>query len=784
MTYNGGSPVAAILSARSPACHWALPMPPFPLRKPALCVALALIGSSAAAGTVRVALEPVTKLEASRVQGGNDAASFISAERIEGSPDEELHLTGSAEIRRGGSVLKGDRITYTQETDEVEVVGSARISRQGASFSGPSMRFRITSRSGSMDEADWEYAPRNLRGCAKNVKFLSGDRTTFEDVTITTCRRDDMAWHIHMNELEIDEYDQTAEGTGSVFYFQGVPLLAAPWFSFPVSPDRRSGLLTPTFGMSSTRGLDLSVPYYFNLAPNYDWTVTPRVLSKRGVMLGNEFRLMEPGFLGSVNFDFLANDRLTDEKRWALRAEGSYTYEKMSFLVDFNKVSDDDYISDFSGNIRESSDSVLPQDFTLRYDETYWNSFVRVTKNQTLNEVRKPYERVPQVRLEGYNGDYYGFELNTILDATRFRHPDRIGGMRFVAHQTVSYPLLGPGWFIIPKGQFIGTWYDLTDLRGSGYSEQNPSRMSPIFSLDSGLVFERDTHFFGRGFAQTLEPRIFYAYSPYRDQSDIPVFDTTVADLNFSTLFTENIFAGYDRVAEANQLSLVLSTRFIDQESGLEVFHAGIGQRQYFRDQRVQFLNSEADYDYFGSRNGSGLREDVRSDLLASAGARLSRNITTSATVHYSSSQSSFVKVNSGIQWTPGPMKSLGLYYRYNTAMTDPDDYIKQVDFAAQWPVSERLNALLRYNYSFYKKQPIEIIGGFEYFHDCWTKRFVAQRYINSENQRETNFFVQLELAGLGSIGSSPLSELRRSIKTYQTREMLPGTIHDYDYYE
>lgn len=752
-----------------------------------LTVALSAIAlEAAAADAVKVKLDSVRSLDPNLSTPTNDAASFAQADSMEGTTDDELHLYGNAEIRRGGTVLTADQITYRHVDDSVEAKGNARIARQGASFSGPSMLFHISSRSGEMAEADWEFAPRNLRGCAKNVRFLSGDRTTMEDVTVTTCKRDDEAWFIRMNELEIDEYDQSASGTGATLHFQGVPILGSPWFAFPISNQRRSGFLTPTYGMSSTRGVDFSIPYYFNIAPNYDYTLTPRIMTKRGVMLGNDIRFLVPNLSGELNFDFLPNDKEYDDDRYALRFEGEYRRDKLGFKVDYNRVSDDDYISDFSGNIRESSESVLPQEYTLFYNETYWDSFIRVTKNQTLDidELEtEPYERVPQFVWRGHAGNFYGFEIETELEATKFEHSrdDYVDGSRFVFHQTVSYPLAGPGWFITPKAKFLGTWYDLEENRH--IDDRSPGFTVPTLSLDAGLVFERDASWFGRDAYQTLEPRIFYAWTPYRDQSDIPIFDSTIADLNFTTLFTENLYSGYDRVSEANQLTAVLSTRYIDKASGLELFRASVGQRQYFNDQRVSFPQGSP-YLWYLHNGDQATNQEVRSDLLASVGARLSRHVTSSAAAQYSSAQNRFVKINAGIRWMPKPMSLMGLYYRYNYSPEDAYNHIKQVDFAMQWPLTERLFGLFRYNYSLYGDKPIEVIGGLEYHHDCWIFRAVAQRYTTTSNEEETNFFLQLELSGLGSIGNNPLSELQRNIKGYQTRTSAPMTSAPYDYYE
>ena len=361
-------------------------------RQTAISVSIALaamaytsIAPAAQTGSV-VSLESVTTLDPSRATPDSDAASFVSADRIEGNPEDQLHLYGNAEIRRAGTVLKGDRITYTQETDEVEAVGNARISRQGASFSGPSMRFKISPRTGDMSDAEYEYAPRNIRGCAKNIRFISGESTVFDDAKVTTCKRDDEAWFIKMNELEIDEYDQTATGTNASLHFMGVPVF-----------------------------LDLAVPYYFNIAPNYDLTLTPRLMTKRGVMLDTEARFLYNNFETTVDYALMPDDKEMDDSRSSLHVDMSWRRDKLSAFVDYNRVSDDDFISDFSSNVRESSETVLPQEYALRYDETYWNTSINVKKNQALTfdhiDYYKPYERVPQITFNGYNGDFYGDEV-------------------------------------------------------------------------------------------------------------------------------------------------------------------------------------------------------------------------------------------------------------------------------------------------------------------------------------------------------------------------------------
>ena len=343
---------------------------------------------------------------------------------------------------------------------------------------------------------------------------------------------------------------------------------------------------------------------------------------------------------------------------------------------------------------------------------------------------------------------------------------------------SIAYPMRGAAWFITPKAQFSGAAYNLTKMdrlgdKGKDY-DKHASWYAPTFSLDSGLVFERDTSWFGTAATQTLEPRVFYAYTPYRDQTRMPTFDSSLADLSFAGLFTENIFTGHDRISEANQVSLVLTSRYLDRKIGYEWLRASIGQRFYFADQDVSLK----------LKNGVGRTDSSNSDYLASIGARLTKDVSLNATAQYSNTQDRFTRINAGIRWQPKPSSVIGLYYRYNYEPESPDDHIKQIDLAAQWPLTNKLYGLVRFNYSLYEREPIEALAGVEYVEDCWALRLVAQRYITGDDRYDTSFYIQLELTGLGSIGTNPLSELRRNIPGYHAASAAPVQTGLYDYYE
>lgn len=729
-------------------------------------------------------LHSASELDESPAGVVENPSTYARANDVTGSPQDVLHLIGNAEIRRGGATLKGDRLTYTQETDEVVARGGVLLSKNGATFTGQEANYRIDAQSGSMPDADYTFEARGLRGCAKQVEFIDGSHISMADALITSCPKGSKSWWVSLDQLDLDQGDSSALGRWASLYLGGVPVFGFPWFDFPIGQERKSGFLTPSMTMSTSKGLQISVPYYWNIAPNYDYTLVPDIMTKRGLMLENEFRYLQPNYSGKINYNWMPRDRDRDESRYGLHFEHRYSRGGFYAGVNYNRVSDDNFIDDFSGTIRESSEKVLNQDAWMGYGQDFWNFNARVTKNQTLENKGywEPYSRVPQFTFNTYKGDLYGIEYTGKIEATRFTHPSkqRPDGDRFVIDQAVSYPLRGSWWFLEPKARWIGTWYNMRDshpVMGTTPLDSSPSRTLPIFSIDSGLIFDRETSWLGHNAEQTLEPRLFYSYIPYRDQSRMPVFDTTVSDLNIAQLFQESVFSGYDRISEANQLTAALTSRYLDSASGIEWFRGTIGQRFYFSDQRVALQDF-----YTGARGG--VRTDSHSDLLGSVGVRFTKSLTADGTIQYSSSDKRISRAYAGFRWNPRPSSTLSLYYRYNYAPGDYYNNIKQVDFGVQWPLTGNFYAVGRWNYSFRGSHIIEALGGVEYHGDCWTLRTVLQRYVTSTDKYDNTFFIQLELNGLGSIGTSPVSELRSGIPGYQNASPVPSATGRYEYYD
>ncbi len=710
------------------------------------------------------------QLDENRAATQEGAPTFARAQRIEGSVEERLILTGDAEIRRAGTVLRGDTITYTQATDLVNAEGNARVFRDGSVFTGPRLDFRVEAQTGAMPDAAFTYAPRQGRGEASLIEFLGQERARMENARFTTCRPGDNAWWVQAESIEFDGIDESATASSAILYFKGVPILASPILSFPTSDRRKSGFLTPSFGLSSTLGTDISTPYYFNLAPNYDYTLTPRLMTKRGVLLENEFRYLSPAHRSTLVYDVIASDREFEESRSFAAVRHEYASPSgFAAGINYNRVSDDLYFVDFGTTIVDTSQKVLPQDGYIAYNQSYWSTAVRVTKNQTLQDpdpllfVAKPYERVPQVTVNGYIAEWRGLEAAAALEGTRFTHPTQETGDRYLADMRTAYPILAPGWFVVPRARLSSTTYSLDPEFRPGAS--SPTRTLPILSLDAGLIFERDVGWFGRAAQQTLEPRLFYAYIPYRDQSNLPNFDSALADLNYAQLFTENIYSGSDRISEANQLTAALTTRILDNETGAERLRAAIGQRYYFSEQRVTLP-------------GESPRSNDSTDVLATLSAQLGRSWAIDLAAQYAAERNQFVRATAGTRWQPRRASVLSAYYRYQA------DGISQIDLSGQWPLSNRWYAVGRFNYSLEDKRLVDAVAGFEYQQDCWLLRFVVQRFATTALTTTTNFYVQLELNGLTSVGTSAANLLQRNIPGYQLLNPVPREPGRFDYYE
>ncbi len=722
-------------------------------------------------------LDPRLGEERAEVREGRPV--YGSGDRLSGRTGRETTLEGDAEVRKAGTVIRADRLTYYEADDELVAVGNVRIARQGSVFTGPQLQLRIDANQGQFTTPSYEFAQYGGRGRAERIDFLGPDLTRLIRASYTTCEPDAPDWLLLSDSLTIDEAAGDGTGRSASLYFKGVKILGAPVFTFPLSDERRSGFLAPSLSINSRTGGEVVVPYYWNIAPNRDFTFYPGVSVRRGAQLGGEFRYLEPTYFGGVRFEMNPSDPKTHSSRYYYDLHNTFTnWAGWSGNWVVRGVSDDDYFIDYSRSILNSSQRVLPRTFSAsRSLGRDWSLLFSLQSWQAILDARPgPYERVPQVQLRNVLRDVHGFDVDTVLDATRFAAPlaRQVDGWRVVANPQVSFPIVRPGWSIVPKMSLHATSYQLDD---AGALPASSSLVVPTWSIDAGMVFERPARFFGRDVTQTLEPRLFYVRTPYRDQSRLPVFDTTVADFNFAQLFSENTFIGNDRIADVNQLTAAAVSRVIDPGTGAERFRFAVGQRLYFSQQRATIP-------------GMAPPTDQRSDVLLAAAGDLGGGMNFDAGLQYSVRDGGVPRASVLWRYLPADGRILNIGARYRR------DELGQIDTSWRWPIARQWTMLGRLNYSFLGKgvDPIsgvpndrgviEAVLGLEYSACCWGTSLVLQRFRTAQGQSTTAFFLQLELKGLARIGSDPFGILRRNIPGYRLphdRPELPSRYFGYE---
>jgi LPS-assembly protein len=716
---------------------------------PALAWIALLLSASFAAGAEGLLLKRDEVLSPPEVAAA-DAPLFFSADRLESVETNVIEASGNVEVRHAGRNLFAQWLRYDMNLNQVEARDDVRLEAALLFVEGDYLRLDLDDYSGTLTHPVYQLRGEPGRGSAEKIDFLDRDRYKLKDARYTTCPIDNDDWFLEVGELEIDRTREVATARHAKLNVLGKPILYTPWANFPLSDARKSGVLPPTFGTTESGGLEVLVPYYFNLAPNYDATLFPRIMSKRGFQLGGEFRYLTESLQGENRAQYLADDRVADRSRWSLALDNTYRLNaqtQMGFRYD--RVSDDDYFRDLSNQISITSITNLNQEFWIRSQHANWQVVAGAQDFQTLQDstalqpIVEPYARLPYARL-GLNQDFAnGLQFKLETEATRFAHSTLTEGTRVLAYPVLRMPMTNSFGFFTPQIGWHSTYYWLDDTQ----PDQRISRNLPILSLDSGIVLERPFDFLRRPYAQTLEPRVYYVYAPYRDQTDIPIFDTAPLDFSYAQMFTENQFIGGDRVNDANQLTVALTSRTVESD-GLERLAVTLAQRYYFNDQLVTLP-------------GVAPRDKATTDLLAVVSGQINRQFRVDAGLQLNTDSGDTVRQSVGMSYRPAPGKTLNLGYRFI------DQRSELIDLSAQWPLSHRWYGMFRYNHSIQDSKLVEGLAGLEYNGGCWLLRGVVQRLATQEDSSTDSFFLQLELGGMGRLGINPLDVLKQSVPGY-----------------
>ncbi|AXF13330.1 MULTISPECIES: LPS-assembly protein LptD [Paraburkholderia] len=710
------------------------------------------------------------QLEDHVLQPGQKPATFVLGDSTNGTTDQDMAVKGSAEVRRNTVVIKADALHYDQDTDMADAYGQVRMNNNGTTFAGPEAHMRVDSSEGFMTAPKYHFNVTGGSGSAERVDLLDNERSVFTKGTYTACAcADDPAWYIKGSEFDFDTGADEGVAHNGVLFFQGVPVFASPWLSFPLSGERRSGILPPTFSLSSTNGFELSVPYYFNIAPNRDLTVTPRIISKRGVQLQSTFRYLSPTYSGSISGEFLPDDRLTKTNRYALYIQHNQNFGNgFGGYIYYNKVSDNTYPEDLSSSVNQfmnGTQLLYQQEAGLTYNNGPWSVLAREQHWQTLTPSVAPYGREPQLNVKYSKYNVGGFDFGAEADYTNFRitTADMTEGQRVVFNPYIAYSVVGPGYFVTPKVQWHFASYNLRNISSDVPvgTPKNFTESIPTLSFDTGLIFDRSVRLFGEDYIQTLEPRLYYVYTPYRNQESAPLFDTAESDFGLAEIFTPNTFVGNDRIADANRLTAAITTRFINPATGDERARFVIAQQYYFQDQRVTLLPNQTS------------TQATHSDLIVGASLKLGAGFASETAFQYNADNNQLVKTSVGFGFSPATGKVLNVGYRYTRANTTLENQpINQVLVSGQWPLTHRVFGVGRFNYDLGGHRIVDGLVGLQYDADCWTLGAGIQRYANGLNtsgqhQSSTRFLAQLTFKGLSSVDNGLISAFRSSVAGY-----------------
>lgn len=729
---------------------------------------------------------------------GIELPTFVYGDRLTGRPDLETTVDGNAELRRGASSIRADRIEYDQPTDLVKARGNVRVNSSGNLYNGPELEIKLDTFEGFFLTPDYRFLQNNGYGSADRADFIDEKRLVATNGTFTTCQRGEgpswmPAWIIRASTIKFDKEADVGEASGGVLRFMNVPILAAPTFSFPLSDKRKSGLLPPTWAIDNVSGTSVTVPYYFDIAPNRDATFSPIIMSKRGVDLVGEFRYLDPTYKGELRASLLPGDQLRDRTRWSYNYLHTGNYNTglaiggVGVNLNLNRVSDDNYWRDFTSSGKLLTQRLLTSTGAVTWGQGYLTTSFGATTHQTLQDVNSvivpPYDRLPQLtatyaRFNAPLAGLNGLDYSLTTDFTRFQSDSRLtrqpNANRGFALAQVSRPWIRPAGYITPKLLLHSTTYQFDGPLVNG--ARSASRVLPTFSLDSGVTFERETSFFGNNFTQTLEPRAFYVNTPYRNQSFLPNYDSGLNAFNFATLFTENEFVGNDRISDSNMLTTGLTSRLLEPDTGAEALRLGVAQRIRFKDRQVTLP-------------GEVRVAERLSDLLLGASVNLTPAWSVDSTVQYNPKSNISERSTFGARYSPSNYRVISAAYRRQRNVS------KQYDVGWQWPINDlwgdkgddlgpgrglgggRLYTVGRLNYSVPDKKIVDAVLGLEYDGCCWIARVVLERTAlrsaalpssTKGSSNNTRILFQLEFVGFSRIGASPLKTLKTNVPRYQ----------------
>jgi LPS-assembly protein len=772
---------------------------------PTLLALLGLLAAGSAHAELKLRVSPQLQ-ERLTAEQREAAPTFVQGERMASEMGIGLLAEGAVEFRRADMVLRAQALEYDQALDMARARGGVRVNQAGNVFEGESLDLRIDAFEGEFTKARFSLLAIDAHGEAERIEFLDETRYVVQNATFTTCKREGgpdwlPAWFLRAATLRLDSEEEVAEAEDTTLRFQNVPLLSLPSMSFPLSGERQSGFLSPTFGVDNISGTEVTLPYYFNIAPNRDATLYPTWMRLRGVNYGGEVRYLEEGYSGRLRVDYMPDDKLRDMDREGYSFEHaagvSGAYGALGLNLSIDRVSDDNYWRDFPHAGGSLTQRLLPADVRVNWGQGPYAASARVLRWQTLQDpdspIIPPYDRrqltvrYTEPVLGGFDvsldGDYTEFSVADDPAAANQTSAERINAERTVWRGSLSYPFRGSAGFFIPKASIHARSYrfeqpvDLSShtgsLSGLRTDGRDATRTVPIYSLDTGLVFERVSSYFGDAYRQTLEPRLFYTKTPFVEQGYLPNYDSAAQDFSLTSIYSEYTYTGHDRIADNDLLTVGVSTRLFDAETGAETLHLGVAQRLRFEDQRVTLPG--------GTPSPEGL-----SDILLGAELNIDPRWHVDTAVQWNDHLNQSERGTFSVRYNPSSYRVVNLAYRFQRAQSETSENSELIDLGWQWPLNDlwrdwgedlgpgrgqgagRWYSVGRLNYSQTDRKLVDTTLGFEYDAGCWLGRVVVERIQTGLSSTNERIMFQLELVGFTRVGIDPLETLQKNIPRYQ----------------
>ena len=673
----------------------------------------------------------------------------VKANKAQLEKGKIFNFEGNVFLQRSNQILRADKAIYYQEQEQIHAQGSIRLQTEKQVLIGDEAQVDVKNDTAQITHPEFWLLENHLRGKALSVNVLDRNFMELKQVEFTSCDKQNEDWVLRASTLTLDHEKNEGVAHHARIEFMHVPFIYLPYLSFPLS-GRKTGFLVPSVGDSTVSGTEIAVPYYINIAPNRDATITPRYFEKRGVQYIGEYRYLHEKSLGQAELEYLPDDDLAKKNRiYAAYSHQGKPADGWTTNAVYRYASDADYFDEFANNLSSSSITHLERHLDVNYQANYWSVKSSIQYFQTLDETipasQIPYQRRPQLQLLVDPFELgSGFEFSANAEYVNFHRSVGVKGIRTDLVPQVSWPYRESAGFFQPMLKMRYTSYDLQDQDPAFNSET--IRTLPQFSIDSGLFFERNVTFQKQGMQQTLEPRLFYLYVPYRNQNDLIVdengnsmtFDSSLPQFSFAELFRDNRFSGADRVGDANQLSASLTTRFLT-DTGAEWLSASIGQIVYFQDRDVVLPN--------------GVPEtDRQSDIAAELRSTWNRHLDSKASLLWDKAENQVYRGSLQFRYMFDRDKITNLSYRYER------EQINQLDISVLWRLQHRWKAVWRWYYSYLDSLKLETAAGLEYESCCWAIRIVHRDYIRDleldDETRNETIWLQLELKGMASVGS------------------------------